>query len=64
MQVIKIALKPVNDGITDARYQVVKLENAIRVAAGSKEFRVGDNLTESEAEKLLQGRHNKVTVTA
>lgn len=64
MQVIKITLKPVEDRIGDDAYKLVRLENAIRVSSGSKEFHVGDNLTESEAEKLLQNRHNKVTVTA
>lgn len=64
MQMIKVTLKPVEAHVGDAAYKVVQLENAIRVPAGSKEFRVGDSLTDSEAEKMLQNRNVKVTVKA
>jgi hypothetical protein len=61
-KIIKIVLKPFNDNISDKRYKIVQLDNAVSVHAGKTELFVSGGVSEAEAKLLLQERHHRVTV--
>lgn len=63
---IKITLQrtPDTSGLpSDKPYQIKALVNAVTVSTGSDEFRVGDKLTEQQAEGLNRSSRYEVTVT-
>jgi hypothetical protein len=55
---IEITLKPALSGASGHNYRIVKIVNSIRVFCGMSEYRVGDGLSESAAESLLQSYGN------
>lgn len=62
MRKVKVTLKPTGNLVTNEAYKLVKLVNSVRVAVPGRELRVGDMVTEKQADQLVADSHNEVTV--